>query len=188
MANWLDIVLGLILLLSVIDGLKKGLASTGIGLASTVLGLVAGLWFYRALGAFLEPHVNSRMVANILGFFALFAAVIVAGAILAALINKLIKRVHLSWLNRLLGGAFGVVRGVLVAAVIVLVLMAFSPKLPPQTVAKSQLAPYVMGTARVIASAAPYEIRQGFKYSVEKLLVIWGGQGDKQAPPAAQDL
>jgi membrane protein required for colicin V production len=114
----------------------------------------------------------------------IFVLVVLAGAAIAALIEKMMKLARLTWLNRLLGGVFGIVRGVLVGAALVLVLMAFSSKLPPESVAGSGLAPYVMGAAKLMADAAPREVRDGFRRSYEKLLKILeehGRQPDQQA-------
>ena len=43
--NWLDIVLGLIILCSAIAGLRAGFTRVVIGLVATIVGLVAGFWF-----------------------------------------------------------------------------------------------------------------------------------------------
>jgi membrane protein required for colicin V production len=170
--NWLDIVFAIILISSVLEGLKKGLARTAIGLAAVIVGLVCGLWFYGTVGAAFGTHI-SRPWENVLGFLIVFVGVILLGGLLAALIAKLLKMVHLSWLDRLLGAAFGVLRGALVCAVIVAVMMAFSTKQPPGPVAQSGLAPYAMGTARILVYAAPHEFREGFHRSYEKLRALW---------------
>jgi len=81
----------------------------------------------------------------------------------------------------LLGGAFGVLRGALVCAVIVAVMMAFSTKQPPGPVANSRLAPYVMGTARILVYAAPHEFREAFQRSSEKLRALWEDVTHKKA-------
>lgn len=178
--NWLDVLLGLILVVSVIGGLRKGIARTGIGFAAVIAGVLCGLWFYGTAGAFFRRFVSSPALANLLGFLAIFLTILVLGGLIGALIEKLLKLVHLSWLNRLLGGAFGAVRGVLICTVIVFVLMAFSTKPPPQSVAHSRIAPYVMGAARVMSYAAPHDVRESFHRSYEKLRQIWAEMFEKK--------
>jgi membrane protein required for colicin V production len=178
--NWLDIILGLILLLSVIGGLRKGIARTGIGFAAVIVGLFCGFWFYGLAGGFLGSFVSSRPLANLLGFLAVFALVLLLGGLVTALIERMLKFVHLSWLNRLAGAAFGAVRGVLTCAVLVLVLMVFSSKPPPHAVAHSRIAPYVMGAARVMAYAAPREVRDAFENSYAKIRRTWTGLFEKK--------
>jgi len=184
--NRLDIVFAIILISSVLEGLKKGLARTAIGLAAVIVGLVCGLWFYGTVGAAFGTHI-SRPWENVLGFLIVFVGVILLGGLLAALIAKLLKMVHLSWLDRLLGGAFGVLRGALVCAVIVAVMMAFSTKQPPEPVADSRIAPYVMGTARIMVYAAPQEFREGFHRSYEKLRAFWDDVTHKKADKPETD-
>jgi len=182
MPNWLDIVFAIVLISSVLEGLKEGFARTALGLAAVIVGLVCGLWFYGSVGALFESHVGQTW-ANVLGFLVIFVGVIMAGGLLGALIAKLLKMIHLSWLDRLAGGAFGVLRGALVCAVIVAVMMAFSPKPPPGSVERSRIAPYVMGTARILVYAAPHEFSEGFHRSYDKLRALWDDvthkKGDK---------
>jgi len=171
--NWLDIVLGLILLLSVIGGLRAGLAREVISLAALVVGIVCGLWFYGLVGALLLPHLSSKQLANAIGFFVILGGVVAVSALTCWLVDKLIKAVRLSWLNRLLGGVFGLLRGALIGAVVVMALMAFSVNPPPNSVARSRLAPYVVEAARVMAGVAPHEVKEGFKQSYEKVKELW---------------
>jgi membrane protein required for colicin V production len=169
--NWLDVVLGLILAFSILGGFAKGIARTGIGFAAVVFGLLCGLWFYGTAGGYMRGFISSRPLANLLGFFAIFIIVILLGGLIGAVVERLLKFAHLSWLNRLLGGAFGAIRGMLICAVIVFVMMAFTLK-PPHAVAHSHIAPYVMSAARVMAYAAPHDVRDSFHRSYEKLRQI----------------
>jgi membrane protein required for colicin V production len=187
--NWLDVLLGLILVLSILRGLFKGLARTGIGLASAVLGVLCGLWFYGIAGGYLREYVSSRPVANLIGFLVIFTLVIALGWLAGMVLDRLLKLANLSWLNRLLGGVFGAVRGVLICTVVVFVLMAFAIKPPPSAVAQSRLAPYVMGAARVIAYAAPHDLRVSFHGSYDKLKQTWTEMfGKKPRKPEADTL
>ncbi len=171
--NWLDILLAVIILGCIIEGLRKGLARTGLGFVATIFGLFCGLWFYGVAGAYFSGLVHSKEIANLIGFLVIFAAIVTVGFLLSLLIERLIKMAHLSWLNRVLGGAFGFLRGVLVSAVIVLAMMAFSEKPPPQSVANSKVAPYVIDTARMLVSAAPVEMKNAFVNSYDRIKQIW---------------
>ncbi len=171
--NWLDIVLGIILLASIFSGAKDGFARTVLGTVATIVGLFLGLWCYGVVGNWLAGFLRSQEIANLLGFFVIFISVVIAGALLGALIDRLLKAAQLSWLNRLLGGAFGAVRGALIGAIVVLGIMTFSPKGPPSSVANSYLAPYTVGTARVLIAAAPRELKDAFQNSYERVKKIW---------------
>ena len=52
---------------------------------------------------------------------------------------------------------------------------AFTPgKSPPYAVVHSRVAPYVIDAARVCATVAPYELKDGFRKSYEQVKTIWG--------------
>jgi membrane protein required for colicin V production len=172
--NWLDILLLIVLGVSFMAGMMKGLARAVIGLAAVIVGLLSGFWFYRQAGSYV-PFVESPQVANVIGFFVIFIAILLLGGLVAKLLEKVFKAVHLSWLNRLLGGAFGLLRGLAASAVLIVAIMAFSAKSPPTPVANSRVAPYVIHGARAVAAAAPYEVREGFRKSYGKLREAWAG-------------
>lgn len=177
--NWLDVVLAIIIGLSLLAGLKKGLAREVMALAALILGLLCGLWFYGVAGSLVRPFVSSDKLANGIGFFIVFGMILLLGALVGRLVEKIMKLIHLSWLNRLLGGAFGLLRGVLISTVIILILMAFAPKPPPRSVVESRLAPYVVDVARLMAAAAPHELKEGFWKSYEKVMEIWADTIEK---------
>jgi membrane protein required for colicin V production len=171
--NWLDIVLLIIFAGSVIAGFRKGFARVAVGLAATVMGLLLGIWFYGVAGAFLLPYVSYRGLANFAGFCLVLFGVLLAGALVGWLLAKLLKWAGLGWLDRLLGAAFGLLRGVLIGVGLVLVLVAFAPKPPPRSVVESRLAPYLIDTARVVAAIAPRELRDGFQAGYEHVKKTW---------------
>jgi len=172
--NWLDIVLLLVLAASVASSLRKGLTREIIGLASVVLALFLGCWFYGLAGAFLVPYVSSRGIANFAGFALVFVGVMVAGALVSALAGRVLKFSGLSFVDHLLGAAFGVLRGLVISIALVMAIMAFSTGgEPPAAVVRSRVAPYVAEAARVFASMAPYELKQGFRTTHARVKSAW---------------
>ena len=187
--NWLDIVLALILILSVAAGIRRGFARVGVGLAATVIGLIFGIWFYGSAGAFLLPYVSYRGLANLIGFLAIFFGILLIGSLVGWVLAKLLKWAGLGWLDRVLGGAFGLLRGVLIGIGLVLALLAFAAKPPPPSVVESRLAPYMIDAARVLAVIAPRELRDGFEASYERAKKIWSDAVQKGIPELPrQDL
>jgi membrane protein required for colicin V production len=132
--NWLDIVLILVFGLSIAGGVVKGFAKVGIGFLATILALLCGLWFYGAAGSFLLPYVSHKGIANFAGFLMVFLVVVLLGALTGKLLALLFKWTGLTWLDRLLGGAFGILRGLVFAIALVVALLAFSPNRPPRSV------------------------------------------------------
>jgi membrane protein required for colicin V production len=173
--NWLDIVLVLVFIASVASGFVKGFAKLAVGLAAAIAGLLCALWFYGSAGSFLLPYVSHRGIANFLGFAAIFLLFVIVGGIIGKVLGMLFKWAGLSWLDRLLGSVFGLLRGLLLGVALVLALLAFSPKPPPQSVVRSRFAPYLIDTARVCAHLAPREVRDAALESYEQVKQVWEG-------------
>lgn len=177
--NWLDITLALIFVLSVIGGLLKGFARMMVGLVAAIVAVVCAMWFYGTAGYYLLPYVSHKGIANLLGFLAVFLGIVLAGALVGRLLGLLFKWAGLSWLDRLLGGVFGAVRALVIAVMLVLGLMAFSPSKPPRSVVESQFAVYVVDAARIGAAIAPHEVREGVRESYEKVQKAWSEMLDR---------
>jgi membrane protein required for colicin V production len=173
--NWLDVVLLLVLVGSVVTSFSTGLAREVVGLVSRIAALVLAIWFYGTAGSFLQPFVSSPGIANFCGFLMVFCGVLILGAILGRVLGRLMKVAGLSFVDRLLGAGFGAARGLLISIALVLALLAFTPgKSPPNAVVHSKVAPYVIDAARVCAAVAPHELKDGFRKSYEQVKTIWG--------------
>jgi membrane protein required for colicin V production len=186
--NWLDILLLVILAWCVFSSFRKGLTREVVGLASVVLALLLGIWFYGTAGALVAPYVNSHAVANLAGFFIVFVAVMLIGALVTRILGKFLRVTGLSIVDHALGAAFGFVRGALIAVALVMGIMAFSPEgRPPESVVNSRLAPYVAHASRVFASLAPHELREGFRRTYGEVKSAWGHvEGGLRGAPGAE--
>jgi membrane protein required for colicin V production len=171
--NWLDLVFGLIMAASIVSGFMRGMLRIGIGFAATIFGFLCASWFYGSAGEMLRPYVTTRPVANFLGFLLIFASILAIGAVVSTILARIFRAVGLSWLDRLLGAGFGVLRGLLICVVIVMVLLAFSPAQTRDAVADSYLAPYVVESSRALAAMTPHEIKDGFHDGYEEVKKIW---------------
>jgi membrane protein required for colicin V production len=99
----------------------------------------------------------------------IFVFITMVGAVASGMLARFIRAIELGWLDRTLGAAFGFVRGLLMATVVIWGIMAFIPVLPKYLISDSRLAPYVMDSARRIADASPEEVKEGFRNSYREL-------------------
>jgi membrane protein required for colicin V production len=172
--NWLDIIVLLIVAASVYTSFRKGLSREIIGLVSVVLALLLGIWFYGTAAAFIQPHMSSRPAANLLGFLAVFVAVVLLGHSVSYVVGKFLRVTGLSIVDHLLGAGFGVVRGALFAVALLMAIMAFRDgDRPPDMVVNSRLAPYVAGAAQLFADVAPHELKEGFRKTYAEVKSAW---------------
>jgi membrane protein required for colicin V production len=171
--NWIDILLLLVIAFSILSGLMAGFARVGIGFIATILGILFGFWCYGIVAAYFLDYVSSRAIANLIGFFLIFIVISVLGAIVGRILAGFFKWAGLSWFDRLLGGAFGVVRGVIIVVAMVTVLMAFAPSPPPRSVVDSRLMPSLAGVSDFFAALTPHEIKDAFRDAREKAEKAW---------------
>lgn len=172
--NWLDIVLLVILAASMLMSLRKGLSREIIGLVAVILAIVLGVWFYGMAGALFEPYLSSTAAAHFAGFVVVFGAVLLLGALVSTIVGKFLKATGLSIFDHVLGALFGLARGVLIGIALIMGIMAFSTSgTPPSSVVESRTAPYVVDAARLIASMAPHELREGFRRSYAQVKSAW---------------
>jgi membrane protein required for colicin V production len=164
--NWLDYILGAIVVASVVTAMMKGFIQEMISLASVLIGLVVAAIGYGRAALWFEDLTKSHEIALGLGFLVLFMATLLVGALVGVVARKLIKTAGIQGFNRFLGGIFGLVRGVLVDAILLMVMMAFAIK--PEAMRQSALAPYVTTGARVIALVMPANLRAQFHVGFEK--------------------
>lgn len=169
MHNWIDLSLIVLMIVSIVSGLKLGLVRTAIGLLSVILGLVFGLNCYRAVAVSLRPHITKTGTADLVGFLVVFFGVVILGEVVTGMLARYIRSTDLVWLDRILGGAFGVVRGVLFGAIMIWGLMGFLPVQPKLVLSESRLAPYVMDAARRVADASPDDVKRTFIQSYREL-------------------
>ena len=108
-----------------------------IGFAAMIIGIFCGFWFYGIVAAYVVDYVSLRAIADLIGFFVILIVVLVLGAVLGQILAKVFKWAGMSWLDRLLGGAFGIVRGFVIAAAMATVLLAFAPSPPPANAART---------------------------------------------------
>jgi membrane protein required for colicin V production len=171
--NWLDYLLLFILAMSVIDGLRRGMARILIGLSFAILGVLFGLWFYGYAGGFLAPYIESKLLTNFLGFILVFLGFTFLGGMLGMACAKLFKWVGLSWADRLAGGAAGLLHGMVTCVVLVLILMAFPFKPTKKVVGGSRLAPYAADVSNVVVAIAPRELQDAFYRAYDEVKEFW---------------
>lgn len=177
--NGFDVFLLIILLLSVISGFRSGFARVGVGFIAAIAAVICGFWFYGLAGGSLLPYLSSKYIANLVGFFLVFIIVLLIGAVLGRLLAALFKWVGLSWLDRFLGGAFGLVRGGIIIVALIAAIVAFSPSPPSRALINSKIMPYAIDLSNAFASMAPHELKDGFHQSMQRLKRIWADQFHK---------
>jgi len=120
--NYIDIILGLLLLFAAINGFRKGLISELASLAALILGIWGAIEFSYITSDFLTENFNLETeYLNIVSFIVTFIVIVILVHIVGNSVNKLIEVAQLGVLNKLVGLAFGILRSALVLSIILLV-------------------------------------------------------------------
>lgn len=175
--DWLIVV---IVLLSILLAAAQGFFFEIFSLAGAVLGYLLAAWEYPQMARRLLPYVKEAWVADIAGFLSIFFLVLLIAGFAARLARWVMKEAGLQWVDRLLGASFGLVRGVVVATVLVLALAAFLPE--SRLLARSTLAPYFLVPGRAAVWLAPASVRQKFRDGVRAVRDL-GAPGPRPAEP-----
>ncbi len=120
----LDWVFAAILVLSLVVGIWRGLVFEVLSVAGWIVAFVLAQWWAPAVASWLPMGQWSPALRYAAGFVLVLVASLFAMALLAMLARKLIEVVGLRPIDRVLGAAFGLVRGlVIVMALTVVALM-----------------------------------------------------------------
>lgn len=174
--NWLDYFFIVILAVTTVVGIVKGLVRQIIGLVAVILGLVLAALYYEGLAEIIRHLVRDRLVSNFLGFLVIFFAVIAAGALLGHLVSKVLKG-PLAFADRFFGAVFGLVKAVIICGVMVFALAAFNIARP--AVETSVLAPVCVTITRAAVHLIPQDLKDKFNRSYDEIRKSGGNRGEK---------
>ena len=114
-----------------------------ISLAGWVAAFIVANVFLDQMADVLAPYINNVTGRFVAAFALLFAGTLVVAGMLAKLAAQVVKITGLTVLDRLLGTAFGLARGLIIVLVAVYLLRELAP---PQNLAwldQSQLMPHL---------------------------------------------
>lgn len=114
---FMDLLLGGLLLYGLVKGIWKGLFAELAGLLSLLVGLFVAIKFSGFVGKMLAGHVHNPKYVAIAAFAITFVAVVAGIIVLGKVATKVATFTALGWLNRLLGGIFGLIKMAVILSV-----------------------------------------------------------------------
>jgi membrane protein required for colicin V production len=177
----LDWIVVVIVVYSVVSSLIRGFVREVLGLVTVLAGLLIAAWFHGRLASALGGVLRTENQALFASFAVLFLGTLLAGFVLIRVIQKFFEFASLQWFDRLLGGAFGLVRGWLVAAVIFLALTSFG--IQAEAVRNSALSPYFLPAVRLVATVTPFDLKARFLIGYAQVERWWRENFPRDADP-----
>jgi membrane protein required for colicin V production len=158
-----DIGVAVIVGLSVLVSLIRGLVREVLALAAWIVAFLAANLLAAPVSSWLPDVMPTEELRLLAAFACVFVVVLLAMSVLAMLASKLVKSAGLGLEDRLLGGAFGFARGMLV--VMVIVLLAGLTSLPRQAVWRNAVLSGPLETMAVHSKAwLPADLAQRITY------------------------
>jgi len=141
--NYIDIVLGILLIIAAVRGFVKGFIVELASLAALILGVWGAIHLSHYTGDFLRDAFDlSSKHAGLIAFIVTFVLIIVVVHIFGNFLTHVVEAMQLGLLNHLAGLFFGVLK----TALILSILLVFFDKmdedshiLDPETKEKSQV-------------------------------------------------
>ncbi|HWS97109.1 MAG TPA: CvpA family protein [Candidatus Methylomirabilis sp.] len=157
----LDWIILFVVLMNVLGAIGQGFFYELFSLAGVIAGYLIAAWQYPRMAGLYIHYVNSEWVAEIAGFLTIFIVVVLLGGAAGKTARWAVKEVGLRWFDRLLGGLFGFLKGMVICTVVVIALAAFTPT--SSWLRDSRIAPFMLATGRTLIWAAPADLRQRFR-------------------------
>lgn len=163
-ADWIIVI---VIAVSVLQAAISGFFHEAFGIAGLILGYLLAAWNYERLAARYAPYLKSMWLGEIAAFLVIFLAVALVAGLAGRVVRHIVKEAGLSFVDRILGGALGLLRGILMVAVVLMSMAAFTPT--STWLEGSQLAPYFLVVGRAAIWVAPSELRSRFYQGLDLL-------------------
>jgi len=159
----IDIVVLAVVGISVLLGMIRGLVREVLALVAWVAAFLLSNFLAPEAAKLLPQGLGSEEIRLLVSYVVVFIIVLVALSVLAILASKLVKVVGLGVSDRVVGGVFGLTRGVLV--VMILVLLAGLTSLPRQSAWRdAALRGALEASAGYVKTWLPADLSRRIKY------------------------
>ncbi len=165
--NLFDLFLAAIVAYSVIMAFIRGLILELFSLGGLIAGLLLACWNYSRVSVLVQHLISSPATAQIVAFFLIAIGVMLLSAIAGKALNRTAHAIGLGFFDRLLGAAFGLVRGCLFGVAILLAIAAFQPH--SKWIENSHLSPYFLAGAHAVSFVVPHELQQQILSGAEQI-------------------
>jgi len=165
-----DWFLVVVVVMSAVFAFMRGFIRVLFSLVGLAVGTLLAGWYYVQAAVWLHRWIATKAVAEVVGFLAILFAVTIVFGLMANVVRKTAKLAGLGFMDRLLGAAIGVLRGVLLGVAVMMALAAFVPH--SGWIRNSMLAPYFLDGAHAVSFVVPQhfqgQLAEGTRHLIEQ--------------------
>lgn len=119
--NYIDLVLGIILIIAAIQGFRKGFVVEIASLAALVLGIWGAIKFSDWTAGFIVRTFNYHSThLTTIAFIITFIAIVILIHVLGQVLDNAVRAVAFGFLNRLAGIVFGILKAAVILSILLL--------------------------------------------------------------------
>ncbi|MEH6407202.1 MAG: CvpA family protein [Leeuwenhoekiella sp.] len=125
--NYLDIIIGIFLLVGLLKGLKNGFLIEVASLIGLIAGIYGAIHFSYYAVDFLYQRVSwSDNTINLVAFAVTFIIIVIVISLLAKLLTQVANFAMLGIINKIFGAVFGVLKAAFIISVIIMFINALT--------------------------------------------------------------
>jgi len=160
--NAVDIVVLIVLFFSGVLATFRGATREIMGLAGWIVAIIGGRLLQPMTTELVSPSITNENIAEMVGFIAPFIAIVFFWFLLANIVSPGLKKLAFGGMDRPLGFMFGIIRGVVIIAVVyiaALLITRSEDALPEAVLSSTSITPTRI-VAAMMSGIAPEDIRE----------------------------
>lgn len=167
-----DIILIIILIYCVIRGIFRGIVKEISSLIGVLGGFYAAFTYYKGVGIYLKRWISDPNYVNILSFLIIFICIFLIVSILGIIIKYILKIAYLGWVDRVFGGIFGILKGILIGSVLLIVFTTFLSK-DSDMIKNSRISTYFTAISDKMIKVTPRDLKNEYQTKKQDIEKVW---------------
>jgi membrane protein required for colicin V production len=158
--NWLDGVIVIALIGFTVAAFRAGLIREVVTLIAVVVGVLVAGHYYDDLADDVLLFIKNDKAAKAIAFVSLFGSLALLGQLAAFLMKQVVSVLLLGWLDHLAGGAFGLLKGLVLVELFLMFFATFPYLGLDAAIDGSGIAPLFLDNGPALLKLLPGEFNQ----------------------------
>lgn len=186
--NNLDVVFLIIVGISALVGIARGMTKELLSIAGWVLAAVAVFYLVPVVEPIVQKYIASKLLADLTAGLAILIVFCIFWILTADRLGSVVRSSRLSALDRILGFVFGAARGVLIVILVALLISSIIPEESKNGMFKdSQYFQLASNSAEPLKKLIPSDWVEQVKAKTESLVAVKGDETKSQDQNIAED-